>query len=65
MHTSTYIHRIHYTVFTDILTYKLHSAFFDNIHKHSETFTYTDIHIHGICYTKIIDITTHTIQNYT
>ena len=39
--------------------------FFNNIHKHSETFTYADIHIQGICYTKIIDFTTYKIQNYT
>ena len=59
----TNIHRIRYTVFINILTQTTILHFFDNTHKHLETFTYTDIHIR-ICYKKIIDLTTYKIQNY-
>ena len=63
-HTHTHTYGIRYIVFIDILTHKIYIFFLgDNIHKHSETFTYTDILTPTIRYTKFVDITTHKIQN--
>ena len=50
LHAQNSLHHFHrhFNAQTTIL------QFFDNIHhKQSETFTCTDIHIHGICHTKI------------
>ena len=59
-HPRNSLHRFHKHFNTQTTIFH----FFDNIHKHLETFTYTDIHIR-IRYTKMIDLTTYKIQNYT